>query len=86
MKQAVLGYEKQFFINGTQLSGVQSIGGSYAIQEKPINVIGWGHVNHNFNDLQSTLVPEDFVENREYIRNEAFMLTEDGFRVMTDDS
>jgi hypothetical protein len=86
MKQAVLGYEKQFFINGTQLSGVQTIEGSYAIQEKPINVIGWGHVNHNFNDLQSTLVPEDFVENKEYIRNEAFMLTEDGFRVMTDDS
>lgn len=86
MKQAVLGYEKQFFINGTQISGVQSIEGSYAIQERPINVIGWGHVNHNFNDLQSVLVPEDFEENQEYIRNEAFVLTEDGFRVMTDDS
>ena len=52
MKQAVLGYEKQFFIDGTQISGVQSIDGSYAIQEKPINVLGWGHVNHNFNDLK----------------------------------
>ena len=86
MKQAILGYEKQFFINGTQLSGVQSIDGSYAIQERPINVIGWGHVNHNFNDLQSVLVPEDFTENREYIRNEAFVLSEDGFRIMADDS
>ena len=36
MKQAVLGYEQKFFINGTQMSGVQSVNGSYAISEKPI--------------------------------------------------
>jgi hypothetical protein len=79
MKQAILGYEKQFFINGTQLSGVQSIDGSYAIQEKPINVIGWGHVNQNFNDLQPTLEPDGFVENEEPVRNEGFVLDENGF-------
>jgi len=86
MKQAVLGYEKQFFIDGTQISGVQSIDGSYAIQEKPINVLGWGHVNHNFNDLHSTLTPEAFESNGEYVRNDAFILTEDGFRVTTNAS
>mgnify|MGYP003320230036 FL=1 len=36
--------------------------------------------------MQSTLVTEDYQENKEYIRNEAFVLTEDGFRVVTDDS
>ena len=86
MKQAVLGYEKQFFIDGTQISGVQSVEGSYAIQEKPINVLGWGHVNHNFNDLHSTLTPEAFESNGEYVRNDAFVLTEDGFRVTTNES
>ena len=48
MKQAVLGYEQKFFVNGTQISGVQSVNGSYAIQEKPINILGWGHVNAGF--------------------------------------
>ena len=45
MKQTVLGYEQKFFINGTQISGVQNVAGSYAIEEKPINVLGWGHVS-----------------------------------------
>ena len=82
MRQAVLGHEKKFFINGTQISGVQSIEGSYGIQEKPINVIGWGHVNHNFNNLQDTLLLED----SEHQQNESFILTENGFRVMHSDT
>jgi hypothetical protein len=54
MKQAVLGYEQKFFINGTQMSGVQSVNGSYGISEKPINILGWGHVNANFYDNPTT--------------------------------
>lgn len=85
MRQAVLGYEKQFFINGTQLSGVQSIDGSYAIQEKPINVIGWGHVNHSFNAIHLPPEPDPIPEEegadaQDPERNEPFVLTEDGFR------
>ncbi|MZH02242.1 MAG: hypothetical protein F3745_02230 [Nitrospinae bacterium] len=60
MKQAVLGYEQKFFINGTQLSGVQSVNGSYAISEKPINIIGWGHVNSNFYDQPFYLDSDGF--------------------------
>lgn len=48
MNGTVLGYEQQFFVNGTQISGVQSVEGSYAIQERPINVLGWGHVNKDY--------------------------------------
>lgn len=48
MRQSVLGYEQQFYINGTQISGVQSVDGSYSVKETPINVLGWGHVNKNF--------------------------------------
>ena len=46
MKNASLSYEQNFYVNGTGLSGVQSINGSYGIQERPINVIGYGYVNH----------------------------------------
>ena len=59
MKQAVLGYEQKFFINGTQLSGVQSVNGSYAISEKPINVLGWGYVSSNFYETRSYINQSD---------------------------
>ena len=51
MKQAVLPHEQQFYINGVQLSGVQSINGGYSISEKPINVLGYGHVDFGFNQF-----------------------------------
>lgn len=76
MKQAVLGYEQKFFINGTQLSGVQSVNGSYAISEKPINVIGWGHVNSNFYEQQEFLLQSDG----------SFFLDSDGFKMMQQSS
>jgi len=69
MKQAVLGYEQKFFINGTQMSGVQSVNGSYGISEKPINVLGWGHATglnalsaplEGQFSINSALVSEDF--------------------------
>ncbi len=48
MKQAILPHEQKFFINGTPVSGVQSLVGSYTIQEKPINVLGWGLIGEDY--------------------------------------
>lgn len=44
MKNATLNYENTFFLQGTALSGVLSVDGSYNIDYKPINVIGQGFV------------------------------------------
>lgn len=69
MKQAVLGYEQQFYVDGTQISGVQSVNGSYAISEKPINILGYGHVNDGFNafgpginDLDTSLFSREILD------------------------
>lgn len=72
MRQAVLGYEQQFYLNGTQISGVQSVEGSYSISEKPINVLGWGHVN------------KAFYEQAEYfqINEQGLLIDSDGFRLL----
>jgi len=69
MKQATLGYEQNFFINGTKMSGVQSVQGSYSISEKPINIVGWGHVNSSY--FNSYLKSQ-----------EGLFLDENGFRVI----
>ena len=70
MKNASLSYEQNFFVNGTGLSGVQSINGSYGINEQPINVIGHGYVNNIINQplegeftIQRTLINEDALLN-----------------------
>lgn len=72
MRQAVLGYEQQFYLNGTQISGVQSVEGSYSISEKPINVLGWGHVNRSF------------YKQAEYfqVTEQGFLLDADGFKLL----
>lgn len=72
MRQSILGYEQQFYINGTQISGVQSVDGSYSIKETPINVLGWGHVNKNFQG------------GAQYIESDqgGFILDENGFRLL----
>ena len=44
MNNAILNYENTFFLEGTALSGVLSVDGSYNIDYKPINVIGQGFV------------------------------------------
>ena len=76
MRQAVLGYEQKFFINGTQISGVQNVAGSYAIDERPINVLGWGHVNKNFyNDRERFAQPDG-----------SFILDENGFNILGEES
>ncbi len=77
MKQAVLGYEQKFFINGTQLSGVQSVNGSYAISEKPINVLGWGYVNSDFYETSEAITQSDGV---------SFILDDDGFKILQETS
>ena len=76
MKQAVLGYEQKFFINGTQISGVQNVAGSYAIEEKPINVLGWGHVNQNFYEDKDRFAQADG----------SFILDEGGFHILGEES
>ena len=76
MKQAVLGYEQKFFINGTQIHGVQSVDGSYSINEKPINILGWGHVNQDFYQYPSRMLQPDG----------SFILDENGFHVLIDES
>lgn len=85
MKQTILGHEQKFFVDGTQLSGIQSIDGSYSISEKPINVIGWGHVNHNYNELVSQMEAETSSQGG-YFRKQDFILSEDGFRITTNES
>lgn len=74
MKQAFLAHEQKFFINGTQMSGVQSVEGSYSIQEKPINILGWGLVGEDYYPLgpgEGSLVQGDIsTENDEIITNE----------------
>lgn len=72
MKQTVLGYEQKFYIDGTQISGVQSVEGSYAIQEQPINILGWGHINDTFHEHVDNIEDE----------KEGFLLDENGFRFL----
>jgi hypothetical protein len=74
MKQTHLGYEQKFYLNGTQLSGVQSVNGSYGIQEQPINILGWGHVGGKY------------YPNPDYILDQqnGFILNEEGFKMVAD--
>ena len=44
MKNASLSYNQSIFINGTGISGVQSIEGNYGVTEKNVNFIGFGYV------------------------------------------
>lgn len=48
MKDATLNYDQQFFVDGLELSGVQSIAGGYYINEAPVNVLGFGNVGVGF--------------------------------------
>jgi|TARA_R110001583_G_scaffold48407_1_gene151733 hypothetical protein len=44
MKNASLPYNQRFCINGTGLSGVQSIDGNYGVNEQNVNFAGFGYV------------------------------------------
>lgn len=43
MKNAILNYENQFFLNSTTISGLLSVNGSYNINYAPIKTIGVGY-------------------------------------------
>lgn len=75
MKQAFLAHEQKLFINGTQISGVQSVEGSYTIQEKPINVLGWGLVGEDYYPPEPKLELEYKPEENCY----GFLINEHGF-------
>jgi hypothetical protein len=42
MKNAITNYENTFYLNGSALSGILSVDGSYNLEYQPINVIGKG--------------------------------------------
>ena len=44
MKNVSLPYNQKFYINGTGLSGIQSMEGSYGVTEQNVNFIGFGYV------------------------------------------
>jgi len=44
MKNASLPYNQRFCVNGTGLSGVQSIDGNYGVNEQNVNFAGFGYV------------------------------------------
>ena len=43
MKNALLNYENQFFLNNSSISGIVSVDGSYSINYAPIKTIGVGY-------------------------------------------
>ena len=70
MKSASLSYEQNFYVNGTGLSGVQSINGTYGVTERPITVLGYGHVDNTLDgplegsfSIDRTLINEDTLLN-----------------------
>lgn len=69
MKSASLSYEQNFYVNGTGLSGVQSIDGSYGVSERPINILGHGYVNH----ILDGPLQGDFTINRILINQDAML-------------
>ena len=44
MKNASLSYNQLVYINGTGLSGIQSVEGSYGVAEQNVNFLGFGYV------------------------------------------
>lgn len=44
MKGAITNYENKFYLNQTGFSGISNVNGSYALDYKPINILGKGHV------------------------------------------
>ena len=67
MKNSALhNYDQTVYINGTGLSGIQSLNGSYGISEKPINILGYGHVKSDISQplqgsfqIERSLVSQD---------------------------
>jgi hypothetical protein len=78
VKQAILSNEQKLYIEGTEILGVQSVNGSYSISEKPINILGYGHVDYGFNYLNqesildySSVVQDLQTERKSHIDSES---------------
>jgi hypothetical protein len=86
MKDAVLNYEQKLYIDGTQMRGVQSVNGSYSISEKPINILGYGHVDYGFNYFGEGLRQLDYSSIVQYLQTENIkdVETERLFELLTD--
>ena len=41
MKNASLPYNQMVYINGTGISGIQSIDGNYGVTEQNVSFVGW---------------------------------------------
>ena len=48
MNDGLLNYEQKFFVDGLEISGLQSVAGGYYITEQPINILGFGNVGRGF--------------------------------------
>tara|TARA_R110002020_G_scaffold59358_3_gene161871 strand:+ start:164 stop:1057 length:894 start_codon:yes stop_codon:yes gene_type:complete len=66
MKSLVQPYNQSIYVNGTGISGISSIEGSYGVREQNINVIGFGYVTGLVNtplegrfNIQRKLISED---------------------------
>lgn len=81
MKQAILANEQKFFINGTGISGVQSVEGSYVITEKPISILGWGGVGEDYYPDLGRFE----LEANQRLSCDGFVLDEDSFYVIQED-
>lgn len=69
MKNALLNYENQFFLNNSTISGILSVDGSYSINYAPIKTIGVG-----YNKQVIAEVPvANFSINKYLLYNEPFL-------------
>lgn len=69
MKNALLNYENQFFLNNSTISGITSVDGSYTINYAPIKTIGVG-----YNKQVMAEVPvANFSINKYLLYNEPFL-------------
>ena len=75
MKNASLPYNQMVYINGTGISGIQSIDGNYGVTEQNVSFVGWGYVT----GLISQPLQGAFTVSRALISEDPFLnLTGDG--------
>ena len=75
MKSLVQPYNQLVFVNGTGISGIYSIDGSYGVKEKDVNFIGFGYVT----GLLDAPLEGSFEIKRKLISEDPFLnLTGDG--------
>jgi hypothetical protein len=70
MKNALLNYENQFFLNNSSISGIISVDGSYSINYAPIKTIGVGYNKQVIAEVPTA----NFSINKYLLYNEPFLL------------